>query len=108
MKTHTIPQRILKNQSLEQFKRKKQFIDSIKTTVVVLETAPKEEKKISEQEKSPSFEKKEETVKETSSVKRIMTQEEIEDVLKQWKENTVYFKDVPKGHNYKNKKNRTY
>ena len=55
-----------------------------------------------------SFEKKEEKVKETSPAKRTMTQEEIDDVLKQWKENTVYFKDVSKGHNYKNKKNRTY
>lgn len=54
-----------------------------------------------------SFEKKEETVKETSSTKKTMTQKEIEDILKQWKENTVYFKDVPKGHNCKNKKNRT-
>ena len=67
LKTHTIPQRILKNQSLEQFKRKKQFIDSIKTTVVVLETAPKEEKKISEQEKSPAFEKKEEEKQTTEN-----------------------------------------
>ena len=54
-----------------------------------------------------SFEKKEETVKENSSTKKTMTQKEIEDILKQWKENTVYFKDVPKGHNCKNKKNRT-
>lgn len=54
-----------------------------------------------------SFEKKEEMVKETSSTKKTMTQKEIEDILKQWKENTVYFKDVPKGHNCKNKKNRT-
>lgn len=51
-----------------------------------------------------SFEKKEEVVKEISPTKRTMTQEEIDDILKQWKENTVYFKDVPKGRIYKNKK----
>lgn len=50
-----------------------------------------------------SFEKKEETVKEISPTKRTMTQEEIEDILKQWKENTVYFKDISKSHNSKNK-----
>lgn len=53
-----------------------------------------------------SFEKKEETVEKISPSKKTMTQKEIEDVLKQWKENTVYFKDVPNGHNYKNKKNK--
>ena len=51
-----------------------------------------------------SFGKKEETEKEIPPAKKTMTQKEIEDVLKQWKENTVYFKDVPNGHNYKNKK----
>lgn len=51
-----------------------------------------------------SFEKKEEVAKEISPTKRTMTQEEIDDILKQWKENTVYFKDVPKRRNYKNKK----
>ena len=53
-----------------------------------------------------SFGKKEETEKEIPPAKKTMTQKEIEDVLKQWKENTVYFKDVPNGHNYKNKKNK--
>lgn len=53
-----------------------------------------------------SFGKKEETEKEIPPSKKTMTQKEIEDVLKQWKENTVYFKDVPNGHNYKNKKNK--
>ena len=52
------------------------------------------------------FGKKEETEKEIPPAKKTMTQKEIEDVLKQWKENTVYFKDVPNGHNYKNKKNK--
>lgn len=51
-----------------------------------------------------SFGKKEETVEKISPSKKTMTQKEIEDVLKQWKENTIYFKDVPNGHNYKNKK----
>ena len=53
-----------------------------------------------------SFGKKEETEKEIPPAKKTMTQKEIEDVLKQWKENTVYFKDLPNGYNYKNKKNK--
>ncbi len=53
-----------------------------------------------------SFERKEETVKEIVPPKKTMTQDEIDDILKQWKENTVYFKEPTKGHNSKNKKDR--
>lgn len=48
-----------------------------------------------------SFEKKEEMPKVTSSSKKTMTQKEIDDILKSWEANTVYFKDIPKSNNLK-------